>query len=128
MFRRNKYGARKIKVGSLTFDSKLEYHRWLYLKSLQDKGQIKNLQRQVPFELIPTQTEEEIVQLKTKEKVVSKVVERPCKYIADFVYTNTKGEQVIEDTKGMKLPDYIIKRKLMRLQGNPIKEIKRATE
>ena len=32
--------------------------------------------------------------------------------VADFVYVEN-GEKVVEDTKGMKTRDYIIKRKLM---------------
>ena len=41
-----------------------------------------------------------------------KCVERSVKYKADFFYTKD-GELVVEDTKGFRTPDYIIKRKLM---------------
>ena len=54
------------------------------------------------FTLIPTQ------------KIDGKIVERPVVYIADFKYWDLKtGEQVVEDVKGMKTKEYIIKRKLM---------------
>ena len=34
--------------------------------------------------------------------------------MADFVYIDMKtGERIVEDTKGMKTPEYIMKRKLM---------------
>lgn len=36
------------------------------------------------------------------------------RYIADFVYFDKKAQRtVVEDTKGFKTKDYIIKRKLM---------------
>ena len=51
------------------------------------------------------------------------MVERAVKYVADFVYEEDSGT-VVEDTKGFKTPDYIIKRKLMLLQyGVRIKEV-----
>lgn len=69
---------------------------------LQKAGEIQYLERQVRFTLIPTQ------------KIDGKVVERPVVYIADFKYwDNRTGEQVVEDVKGMKTKEYIIKRKLM---------------
>lgn len=100
---RNKYHAKKIfdpKDG--LFDSKKEYNRWLYLKSEEEKGRITNLQRQVPFEVIPQQRDE-----------FGKVIERAAKYVADFVYGDNDNQLVVEDTKGFKTSDYIIKRKLM---------------
>ena len=80
-----------------------EYSRWQELKLMQRAGEIYELQRQVPFVLIPTQRGED-----------GKVIEREVKYIADFTYRNVKdGRIVVEDTKGMKTREYIIKRKLM---------------
>lgn len=61
------------------------------------------LQRQVPFVIIPKQEDE-----------LGKVVEREVKYIADFTYRTRKDYKlVVEDTKGMKTKEYILKRKLM---------------
>jgi hypothetical protein len=96
----NKYKSRKVKVGDLTFDSRKEATRWCELVLLQKAGQITNLKRQVKYELIPVQ------------KISGKVVERACSYVADFVYEEN-GKTVVEDTKGFKTKDYIIKRKLM---------------
>lgn len=96
----SKYRSQKITVGGITFDSKKESKRFSELYLLERAGQITNLQRQVPFELIPSQ------------RIDGKVVEYPCKYIADFVYEKD-GQKVVEDTKGFKTKDYIIKRKLM---------------
>ena len=57
------------------------------------------------------------------QRVDGKVVERACSYIADFVYME-RGEKVVEDVKGVKTKDYIIKRKLMLfIHGIKVREI-----
>ena len=39
---------------------------------------------------------------------------RECAYVADFTYTDTRtGEHIVEDVKGHRTPEYIIKKKLM---------------
>lgn len=96
----SKYYSRKVTIGGIAFDSQREAYRWRELALLQKAGQITDLQRQVKYELIPAQ------------KTNGKVVERACTYIADFVYKEN-GNTVVEDTKGFKTKDYIIKRKLM---------------
>lgn len=108
-----KYHNRKITRDGETFDSVKEYRRWCELKLMERAGVIKDLKRQVKFELIPSQRDS-----KTK-----KVIERACDYVADFVYW--KDHQfVVEDTKGFKTKDYIIKRKLMLwLHGIRIQEV-----
>ena len=97
---RSKYGAKKVTIDGITFDSRKEANRWLELSSLERVGKVSNLQRQVKFELLPSQ------------RVNGKVVERAVNYMADFVYEEN-GQKVVEDTKGFKTPEYIIKRKLM---------------
>ena len=97
---RSKYGAKKVTIDGITFDSRKEANRWLELSSLERVGKVSNLQRQVKFELLPSQ------------RVNGKVVERAVNYMADFVYEEN-GQKVVEDTKGYKTPEYIIKRKLM---------------
>lgn len=42
--------------------------------------------------------------------------EREVRYISDFYYKEKNGQIVLEDTKGFRTKDYIIKRKLMKLQ------------
>lgn len=106
-----KYHNKKIVSLDGKFDSQREYERWGELKLLQRAGEISNLQRQVKFRLIPAQ------------KIDGKVVERECAYIADFVYVKD-GKPVVEDAKGFKTKDYIIKRKLMlERYGVQIKEV-----
>lgn len=95
-----KYRAVKIDTPDGKFDSKKEYNRWLELKKLQAEGTIRNLERQVSYELIP------------KQLINDKVVERACTYKADFVY-EFMGDQIVEDVKGYKTPEYKIKRKLL---------------
>ena len=108
---RSKYGSKKITVGGMTFDSKKEAARYQELYFLQRAGKISDLQTQVKFELLPSQ------------RIDGKVVERPVTYIADFVYKQD-GKTVVEDTKGFKTKDYILKRKMMLyFHGIKIKEV-----
>lgn len=109
----NKYGNRKTTVDGRTFDSRKEATRFAELSLMQRAGLISDLQTQVPFEVIPAQ------------KRNGKTIERPVKYIADFVYTEN-GEQVVEDVKSpaTRTPEYILKRKLMLYEfGIQVKEI-----
>jgi hypothetical protein len=107
-----KFGNRKTEVDGITFDSVKEARRWKELRLLQQSGEIEGLERQVPFILIPKQKDEK-----------GKVIERECKYVADFVYQEN-GKQIVEDTKGVKTKDYIIKRKLMlEKHGIRIREV-----
>ena len=106
-----KYYSKKVTINGITFDSKKEANRYSELVLLERAGKIRNLERQVKFELIPYQ------------RIDGKIVERSCYYIADFVYQED-GKTVVEDTKGYKTKDYIIKRKLMLfLKGIRIKEV-----
>ena len=107
----SKYNNRKVRRDGLTFDSKKEHKRYNELLLLEQAGEIANLRRQVKFVLIPTQREPS--QIGTRGGVKKgKLLERECAYIADFVYTEN-GKIVVEDTKGLRTKDYIIKRKLM---------------
>ena len=110
----NKYSNKKIEYFGEKFDSKKELNRWLELKILEKGGAIYNLKRQVPYELIPNQYKTVEKVLKSgKVKQEQKLIERKCEFIADFVYNDDKGNLVVEDTKGFRTPEYIIKRKLM---------------
>lgn len=110
----SKYHAKKVVADGQTFDSKKEYTEWLKLELKQKNGEIRDLHRQVRFELIPKQVDED-----------GKCLERACTYIADFVFEDCKtGETVIVDAKGFRTPEYRIKKKLMLwLHGIKIKEV-----
>jgi hypothetical protein len=93
-------------VVSAQGQSKLEVDRAAQLRILQKAGLIRNLRTQVRYELLPKQPGE-----------------RAVHYVADFVYdiAGQPGENedwvfgvtVVEDTKGVRTADYVIKRKLM---------------
>ena len=69
------------------------------------------MQRQVKFVLIPSQYNYILKEDGFKKK--GKCIERECAYIADFVYKDKNDKQVVEDTKGVRTKDYILKRKMM---------------
>lgn len=109
----NKYSNEKTIIDGRVFDSRKEARRYAELKLLERAKQISGLECQRKFVLIPSQ----------KDPVTHKVVERECSYIADFVYYED-GELVVEDTKGVKTKDYVIKRKLMLyVHGIRVREI-----
>ena len=113
-----KYHNKKITVDGITFDSKREYARYCELVLLEKAKKISNLRRQVKFVLIPAQYEKSTEKYKKGENKGQLkrgvLLERECAYIADFVYIdNETNKKVVEDTKGMRTKDYIIKRKLM---------------
>ena len=128
MITRRKFGNKKIENAFCVFDSSLEYKRYLVLKDEERSGNIWGLQRQVEFELIPNQYRKRLKQLKTKVKEEEYLAERKVSYFADFVYY--KGNvKVVEDTKGLRLADYIIKRKMMLyFHDIEIREVKKPTE
>lgn len=91
-FLRGKFGNKRCKG----YASKREAARAAELQLLERLGEISDLEFQVKYELIPKQDGE-----------------RACHYICDFRY-KANGQTVIEDAKGFRTPDYIIKRKLMK--------------
>lgn len=111
--KRNKFYNKKVVYDGILFDSKRERDRYTELKMLEKIGAISGLELQKSFTLIPSQY------------INGKVVERAVKYKADFCYTERdSSEYVVEDTKGVKTKDYIIKRKLMlSVYGIRIREI-----
>lgn len=123
----SKYHSRKVTVDGVTYDSTKEYRRFKELSLLERAGTIQNLQRQVKFVLVPAQREfcNEIY-TKGRNKGCfkpGKLLEKECSYIADFVYIQN-GKTVVEDTKGFRTKDYIIKRKLMLwVHGIQIREV-----
>ena len=51
--KKSKYGANKVEVDGIKFDSQRESERYIELKQLERVGIIKDLQLQVVFELQP---------------------------------------------------------------------------
>lgn len=94
----SKYGNHRTVIDGIRFDSKREAERWCELRLLERAGEIKELQRQVSFELIPAQKNGKV---------------KPVKYVADFTYETRYGKYVVEDAKGVRTEVYKIKKKLM---------------
>lgn len=95
----SKYYNRKVNAPEGVFDSKKEYKYFLHLKWLESQGKIKNLRRQVVFELVP----------KTDKF-------GPVRYKADFVFEDNKGVTHVIDVKSdftRKMAGYIVKKKLL---------------
>lgn len=78
--------------------------------------EISGLEVQKKYILIPAQREPSSEVYKRGPKKgqpkEGKVLEKECAYYADFCYTEN-GRYIVEDTKGMRTPDYKIKKKLM---------------
>ena len=118
-----KYKNKRVECDGRVFDSLKEYRRYCQLKMLLKCGAISDLKLQVPFELIPAVYEDVAKQLKTKVKIEKKCVQRPIRYVADFVYVRD-GIMIVEDTKGFRTKEYELKKKMMRaLLGITIREI-----
>ena len=79
-----------------------EARRAAELKLLEKAGEITRMEEQVRYVLIPAQRDG-----------AGKLIERECAYVCDFRYDDKAGRLVIEDVKGVKTNDYIIKRKMM---------------
>lgn len=121
---KSKYGNKKAKHDGMVFDSRRERNRYIILSALQRAGEISDLRMQVTYELLPAIYEMEEKRLKTKVKKVQRCAQRAVHYIADFVYKDKEGNEVVEDTKGMRTKEYLLKKKMMRaLLGIQIKEI-----
>lgn len=106
-----KYRNQKCESGGIKFDSKREMMRWHDLVQMQVRGEITELELQVPFVLA--------------DPVVIAGRKRPAlRYVADFVYERA-GVTVTEDVKGRITEGYRIKRHLMKaILGIDIVEIK----
>lgn len=94
----SKYKAYKTTVDDIVFDSALEAKRYKQLKLLEDVGTIKNLMLQPKFNLMDS--------FKYDGKTIRAII-----YIADFMYEED-GKRIVEDVKGIRTKDYIIKSKL----------------
>lgn len=97
--KQSKYGNHKVVVdGEKVADSEHEYRRLNELKVLQRVGEIKDLQTQVRYNLIPSQ------------KICGKT-ERGVSYVADFVYWTKDDQFICEDAKGHKTAYFYINRR-----------------
>ena len=100
---RSKYHNKKVKG----FDSAKEWRRNQELETLQRVGEISELNRQVPFVLMPSYT----ISDETTKQGFRTV--REIRYIADFTYRLKNCKRIIEDVKGMQTEVFKLKRKLL---------------
>jgi hypothetical protein len=96
---RTKYNNTKTEIDGIVFDSKKESNRYMELNMLQKAGIINNLLLQCKFELIPAHT------------VNGKKI-RPVVYRADFTYYSKDGSFHVEDVKGVRTKEYLLKKKM----------------
>lgn len=92
---RRKYGNEPVTIGGMRFASKREAARYATLLYAEMAGEISDLECQPRFRL-------EVNGVKV------------CEYRGDFRYRRN-GQVVIEDVKGMRLPLYRLKVKLMKV-------------
>ncbi len=135
VFVASKYGAirTKSKLTDRTFDSKKEARREPALVAMQNAGVICNLRYQVPYrlEVYSTQAVEELIAtahavapfIQGDERIMRDLIatatacarsrQTVATYRADFVYSDSKGNEVVEDSKGYVTSTYRMKKKLM---------------
>lgn len=100
LYRGSKYGNKKTMAGGKLFDSGKEARRYSELRLLEKSGKISGLKNQVRFLLQPS-------------FVSAGVTHRKIEYVADFVYLDSMGDMIVEDTKGFKTELYKLKKKLL---------------
>ena len=104
--KRNKFNAQKVEMDGMTFDSKKEHKRYIELKAMQQRGEIRDLQHHTKFELAP------------KTKLEGEKRAKPAlRYFADFTYYMISGEYIVEDVKSAatrKKDSYRNKKHLMK--------------
>jgi hypothetical protein len=109
---RSKYGAIRTEVDGVTFASKAEASRYVFLKALEKAGEIVGLVLQPVFPLW------------AHTGVVADAPVTIGSYVADFAY-DSHGTSVVEDVKGFKTPLYRWKKKHVEAQyGIQIREIR----
>ena len=113
MGRRSKYGNKKVTVDGIKFDSKKEAGRWFDLKLLEKAGEIGGLERQVPF------------YLEGRDGPILTPTGRKMRYVADFTYIDWrhKGAKIVEDAKGFRTKEYLIKKAILAAMGIVISEV-----
>ena len=91
---KNKYNAKKVEYNGIKFDSAFELECWQHLEQLASEGKIKDLNRQIKFELLP-----------------ANCLYRALNYVADFTFF-VNDKYIVADAKGLVLPEFKIKQKI----------------
>lgn len=119
--KKSKYGNHKVVCDGIKFDSEREAARFGELKVLRAMGKIRDLRLQANFTLVEGYTTIEGKRIK------------PMVYRADFTYERATEPdrngtvywlREVEDAKGTKTKDYLLKKKLMQDKfGITIREV-----
>ncbi|MCW6059752.1 DUF1064 domain-containing protein [Clostridium sporogenes] len=96
---RSKYGAKKIVIDGITFDSKDEGKYYEYLKKLKSQEKILNFELQPKYELQPG--------FKKNGKTY-----RAITYAPDFLIYHLDGTEELIDVKGMSTQQGEMRRKM----------------
>lgn len=112
----NKFGAQRVTVDGIKFDSKREARRWQELKLLERAGKITDLRRQVP------------VFLHGRDGPLLTRTGRKMRITVDFSYVDlsdeaTSGLTIFEDAKGSPTRDYEVRRAVAAAQGIDVVEV-----
>lgn len=108
---KNKYNAKKVEYEGIKFDSQFELNCFLYLEQFESEGKIKDLNRQVRFELLPANS-----------------VYRALTYVADFTFF-VNDKFIVADAKGFITPEFKIKQKIFfHKYGNQIYIFKKLSD
>jgi hypothetical protein len=103
--KQQKYRAKPVRVDGIWFASTKEARRYSELKLLLQAGEIFDLKLQPTFTL----------------KIGKELI---CRYRGDFQYLDKNGQRIVEDAKGLRLPIYRLKKRLMKaLLGITITEV-----
>ena len=107
----NYYKTKKVfKAGVKIADSKAEARRLFVLENMQRAGIIKDLQKQVTFELQPS-----FKRNVWKKGKLKRVTIRKMEYTPDFVYyDNEKQCLIAEESKGFKTEPYKMRAKMFQ--------------
>ena len=108
---KSKYNAKKQKTPCIfcgeKHDSKKESARCVELHQMQERGLIRDLRTQVKIDILPP-----VKYVQADPRMTN---ERGMGYIADFIYTEcSSGAKIVEDVKGYKTKEYMIKRKIVK--------------
>ena len=108
---KNKYNAHKSEYKGMKFDSSFELDCWRHLEQFESEGKIKDLNRQVKFELLPANS-----------------VYRALNYVSDFTFY-VGDEYIVADAKGFITPEFKIKQKIFyNKYGNQIYIFKKLSD
>jgi len=117
--RRNKYGvapkAQRTSREGIVFDSKAEMQRWEKLRLWQLAGEIRNLRRQVKYDLL---INGQSVGTYTPDFVYEKKAFSPGSICTINNMTNDLWTEVIEDVKGKMTTDAALRIKIFEVIHN----------